>query len=85
MNNLTLEQHKAIIEWQKWQLDQSLENLHNAEFLHHIEHAQKLCRSDYDRLEYLSTTPQKEIKYTSWELMSLQSKQWFKDNIRGSD
>jgi hypothetical protein len=85
MNNLTLEQHKAIVEWQEWQLEQSLDYLHQAEFKHQIEDAKKRCKNDYDRLEYLNTTPQKQIKYTSWELMSLQSKQWFKENIRGSD
>ena len=85
MNNLTLEQHNEIIDWQYQQLDFALNGLKAAEFKHHIERYEKDIKSTRDRIAYLQNTPQKAIKYHSWELMSLNSAQWFKDNIRGSD
>ena len=85
MNRLTLEQHNAVIDWQYQQLDFALNGLKTAEFKHHIARYEKDIKDIRDRIAYLQNTPQKSIKYHSWELMSLNSAQWFKENIRGSD
>jgi hypothetical protein len=85
MNNLTLEQHNDVIEWQYQQLEFALNGLKTAEFKHHIERYEKDIKETRDRIAYLQNTPQEAIKYHSWELMSLNSLEWFKDNIKGSD
>ena len=85
MNTLTLEQHNAVVDWQYQQLDFALRGIKSTPIERHIKKYENDIKTARDRIAYLENTPQKDIKYNTWELMSLNSAQWFKDNIRGSD